>query len=461
MKRVKYLAYWLFSILLVAASLVVVPGMAGAASDYDDVISLANSVRTSDTYDNHNCTTWDLTSTWSNYITDDSMWNHAVYASGADRETAQAAFATAKANGNGIAVSDREFLSGTSIGNFVWDASDHGVQVVFTPDANNEVTFLTNNGVKYATLKGTNANPVYIIVLGQFWDGSTNNCSVGVAALRVVSSNASDSTFLSKEAYIGHSNPNPNYLNIYRQLFTNSLVTYPSGYAGEMVPANIPPATYAALGDSYSSGEGNPPFEYGTDVNNGNGCHRSVQAYPRLLQSNLNLGTTAFVACSGATTSTIISGQWNEPAQIDALTSSIEKVTLTIGGNDVGFPEYAQGCFVACGPNGPGAALYDAMIDGITQPAFKANLINTYEEILQAAPNADVYVADYPYLVTSSTTVCWGFDFSGAYTIQTMLNGVIHDAVNAVHASNSRIHFVETNYSGSPFENGELCGGSG
>lgn len=72
-----------------------------------------------------------------------------------------------------------------------------------------------------------------------------------------------------------------------------------------------------------------------------------------------------------------------------------------------------------------------------------------------------MYVADYPYLATSSTTAYWGFDFSGAYTIQATLNGVIHDAVDEVHMSNSRIHFVETNYGGSPFENGELCGGTG
>lgn len=143
---------------------------------------------------------------------------------------------------------------------------------------------------------------------------------------------------------------------------------FPEGYGGTAVPTNPPTAKYVAAGDSYSAGEGSPPFEVGTDVSNVNGCHGSPQAYPRLLQNSLNLGATAFVACSGATTSNITgNGQWNEPVQVDALTSQPERITLTIGGNDAGFPEYVQGCFVACGPSGPGAALYNAMIDGITQ----------------------------------------------------------------------------------------------
>jgi len=220
---------------------------------------------------------------------------------------------------------------------------------------------------------------------------------------------------------------------------------------------------YVGMGDSYSSGEGNTPFEPGTDQNGVNGCHRSSLAYPSLLRNSpeLDLGATAFVACSGATTASVTdSGQWNEPSQADALTSSVKVITLTIGGNDVGFPEYAQGCSVACGPSGPGAMLYNAMMNGINQPAFKDNLVYTYEKVLNEAPNADLYVADYPYLVSSSTTACWGFDFSGAYAIQTALNNVIQDAVGEVSANNTRIHFVEVNYSGSPFENGLLCGGT-
>ncbi|HSW78005.1 MAG TPA: hypothetical protein VLG36_04360 [Candidatus Chromulinivoraceae bacterium] len=111
------------------------------------------------------------------------------------------------------------------------------------------------------------------------------------------------------------------------------------GNNGTVIPTDQPMATYVAMGDSFSSGEGNSPFEYGTDIPNVDTCHQSSVAYPRLLQNDasLNLGTTAFVACSGATTSAITSAYNNEVPQAAALSNSTQKVTLTIGGNDVGF----------------------------------------------------------------------------------------------------------------------------
>jgi hypothetical protein len=57
------------------------------------------------------------------------------------------------------------------------------------------------------------------------------------------------------------------------------------GVAGQpYILINNRPTTlsYAALGDSYSSGEGNPPFLAGTN-SNGDFCHRSSAAYPNLL----------------------------------------------------------------------------------------------------------------------------------------------------------------------------------
>ncbi len=233
---------------------------------------------------------------------------------------------------------------------------------------------------------------------------------------------------------------------------------YPTGYEGESVFAEAPMAKYVAMGDSFSSGEGASPFEIGTDTGGVDECHRSPLAYPRLAQGDLSLGLTAFVACAGATTANILSGQWNELAQIGALSGNTEKVTLTIGGNDVAFSSYLLGCVVLCGPGTP---IYDAMIAGINQPAFRALLEYTYEKILQKATTAQIYVADYPYLSAPSVTTCWGLDFSGAYEVQTALNEVIRNAVENVGMSNPRIHYVATNYSNSPFTGGELCGGNG
>lgn len=237
-------------------------------------------------------------------------------------------------------------------------------------------------------------------------------------------------------------------------------ISYPTGYEGEQIASSYtpPPATYVAMGDSFSSGEGNPPFEAGTDTSSDK-CHRSSEAYPRLLQadSSLSLGTTSFVACSGATTNDVLNGKDGESSQLDALSENTETVTITVGGNDVGFSDYIQLCFA--GSCGKGTSAYASMMSGIDDPYFELDLKATYLEILQNAPAAQVYVVDYPYLTAADATSCGLFDFSGGRSVQTELNGVIHDAVDAVASTDARIHYVNTNVAGSPFEGQYYCNG--
>jgi lysophospholipase L1-like esterase len=119
---------------------------------------------------------------------------------------------------------------------------------------------------------------------------------------------------------------------------------------------------YVALGDSFSSGEGNPPFIKGTDTNpiigSPNHCHRSSQAYGPLIQSDLKVADKDFVfrACSGAIMADFVatlagaSGQYTDGAQLDALAPAKQPsdttglVTLSIGGNDAGFPFVLNAC---------------------------------------------------------------------------------------------------------------------
>src|SRR5664280_2459876 len=109
-------------------------------------------------------------------------------------------------------------------------------------------------------------------------------------------------------------------------------------------PTQPPLATgdYAALGDSYSSGEGLDSY---IDTSK---CDRSSLAYGPLLK--LDLGT-GFVACSGAVTADISNPNHdktiNEPAQIKALSASTNVVTLTIGGDDIGFVQVLKSCVKA------------------------------------------------------------------------------------------------------------------
>ena len=240
---------------------------------------------------------------------------------------------------------------------------------------------------------------------------------------------------------------------------------YPVGYEGAPVRTSEPPLRYVAMGDSFSSGEGNPPFEAGTDTGS-NTCHRSTQAYPRLLQNDpgLNLGPVAFVACSGATTANVLGGQNGEPAQINALSSDTKVVTITIGGNDVGFKEYAEHCIkdklTSCGP---GTGSYQTVVNAINNPVFLHDLENTYRTILNDAPSADVYVVDYPYLFgrEGSYINCTYADSSGAYSVQSLLNSTVALAVANVRSEDSRfqdrLKYANTNLLNSPFADQFLC----
>jgi lysophospholipase L1-like esterase len=61
-----------------------------------------------------------------------------------------------------------------------------------------------------------------------------------------------------------------------------------------------------------------------------------VNNYPTLLSQQLDL-VLEDQTCGGATTANVL-GPWNElPAQIDAVTADTRVVTVTIGGNDLGY----------------------------------------------------------------------------------------------------------------------------
>jgi lysophospholipase L1-like esterase len=102
-------------------------------------------------------------------------------------------------------------------------------------------------------------------------------------------------------------------------------------------------AKYVALGDSYSSGEGNSPY-----IAEAGDCHRSLDsAWPTLLAEALpsQLELTANIACSGATTEALTGTFKGQPPQLEALQKLSPKiVTVTIGGNDIGFASTLQDC---------------------------------------------------------------------------------------------------------------------
>ena len=181
--------------------------------------------------------------------------------------------------------------------------------------------------------------------------------------------------------------------------------------------------TYAALGDSYSSGEG--AFDYYPDSDNPatfDTCHRSRHAYGPSLVTPAKLGTISFKACSGAVTDDIFStnvANPNEPAQLTWLTPDTK--TITLGGNDADFvkvmtrcvngfrgffpPEEVQGRW-GCDSNTArrrnvsnrlsafaGRPTGDIIVGRPNHP-----LLDVYKALHAKAPNAKIYVGGYSLL---------------------------------------------------------------
>jgi lysophospholipase L1-like esterase len=154
-------------------------------------------------------------------------------------------------------------------------------------------------------------------------------------------------------------------------------------------------ARYAALGDSYSSGEGNPPFDDGTDTPLDQ-CHRSPAAWPRIIaREDPRIGLVAHLACSGATSRDLRHRYNGERAQLRRLSSrDVDLVTITIGGNDIGFGEVLTDCFVSDCVRDGGLARARRRIEH----RLPRHLARDYRGLKRAAPDATVVVVGYPRL---------------------------------------------------------------
>ncbi|MDP8936895.1 MAG: SGNH/GDSL hydrolase family protein [Actinomycetota bacterium] len=147
---------------------------------------------------------------------------------------------------------------------------------------------------------------------------------------------------------------------------------------------------YLALGDSYTAGEGLPPFDTSTP-----GCHRSEVAFPRLVR----VGPTADVtsrACSGATTADVLEREQHPGVglQIDAVARGTDLVTVTVGGNDLGFATVMTDCVYARLP----CSRLDAQVErALDRLGPRLDLL--YGEVRRRAPDARLVVVGYPQLI--------------------------------------------------------------
>jgi len=212
---------------------------------------------------------------------------------------------------------------------------------------------------------------------------------------------------------------------------------------------------YLALGDSFSSGEGDNDggryYAAGTDGNgeaiNNTGienfpywrekCHLSARSYPYLLANEADIASFQFrsVACSGADLNDLLNlkstgpieerfnGHFDHmedlfPAQLSEVkyhalnnfipgrTAQIEfvqkykprAVTIGIGGNDIDFGQKLSECLL------PGTCRYagaDKKYTAIEIFLLYDKLVKAYTQLKSASPTSRFYAVGYPQLFTS------------------------------------------------------------
>jgi lysophospholipase L1-like esterase len=154
-------------------------------------------------------------------------------------------------------------------------------------------------------------------------------------------------------------------------------------------PASAKPAAtaaatgvrYVALGDSYASG-------LGTGREHGN-CDRSPAAYgPQWARAHQPASFT-FAACSGATSRSI------RTHRLSTLSPATTLVSLTVGGNDVGFSDVLQTCLIG--------STHDCLqiirgAEHATTTSLPRGLDRLLTAIRRHAPSAKVVLTGYPLL---------------------------------------------------------------
>jgi lysophospholipase L1-like esterase len=170
-----------------------------------------------------------------------------------------------------------------------------------------------------------------------------------------------------------------------------------------------PPTTYVALGDSYSAGPIIP-----VQQNDPYGCLRSDHNYAHLVQPSLRLTGFRDVSCSGATTNDMTAPQGVDPdgpnpPQFDALDASTGAVSLTIGGNDIGFTSIIENC---ASPVNSGTPCQDTYVkDGVDElrqriAATAPKIANVLKGIHAKSPNAKIFLLGYLDILPE-TGSCW------------------------------------------------------
>jgi lysophospholipase L1-like esterase len=178
---------------------------------------------------------------------------------------------------------------------------------------------------------------------------------------------------------------------------------------------------YVALGDSYASGVG-----AGSYTSASGSCDRSTNAFSQLWATANDPASYVSAACSGATTSSVIS------SQLSALSGSTTLVSIIIGGNDVGFSSTMETCVLEST-----SRCVSAIDAGESEIATQlpGELDSVLGDIAGDAPSARVVVLDYPqFYDLSKSSGCIGL----STTDRTDLNQAAGELDSAIQAAAAR-----------------------
>jgi hypothetical protein len=166
-------------------------------------------------------------------------------------------------------------------------------------------------------------------------------------------------------------------------------------------------ANYVALGDSYAAGPLIPnqisPL----------GCLKSDHNYAHLAAPSIGI-TLRDPSCSGAKTNDMTESQSVEfgenPPQFNSLDGETTIVSLTIGGNDIGFSEVAQSCITLNPFSHPCIDKYNSGGKDVLKERIEATapkVAAVLEGIHARSPVAKVLIVNYPAIFPETGFGCW------------------------------------------------------
>lgn len=155
-------------------------------------------------------------------------------------------------------------------------------------------------------------------------------------------------------------------------------------------------AHYVALGDSFAALGPTAASTTGPDA-----CHRSTRNYAALLAERPDVGELDDVTCGGAQIPDMTSSQIpRTPPQFAALAPHTDLVTLSIGGNDIGFGDMVR-CIVQTPRVATGAPCRDRLEHTVTDALddLGSRLDDVYAGIRERSPDARIITTAYLPLV--------------------------------------------------------------